>query len=576
MQKKKGTCMWSKLAKPGALVLIGVLSAVVAETSTSAIAAEDASTAPSALKRLTAAQFRNSIEDIFGSTIRIGGRLDSDLRKDGLLAVGASTVSVTATGLERYDSIAHAIAGQIVDEKNRDTLFGCKPATVTAADESCARAFLSQVGRLLYRRNLTEEELGVRVQLAGEAAQQLNNFYSGIALSLAGMLSSPNMLFRQLETEPDPAQAGKYRLTGYSKAAQLSFFLWNSAPDPALLSAAEKGELHTDKGIKQQLDRMLNSPRLERGVRAFFFDMLHFDAFETLSKDAELYPKFTAKVPAAAQEQTLRTIVDVLLTQEGDYRDIFTTPVTYLNRSLGALYGVPVVSDLPNGAPDVWQRHVYADGDARAGILMHASFLALHSHPGRSSPTLRGKAVREVFLCQKVPEPPGNIDFTVVQDTTNPLYNTARERLSAHANEPMCKGCHKIVDPIGLAMENFDAAAGYRTSENKQPIDAAGELDGVAYRDAAGLSKAVHDNPAATTCAVNKLVSYATGAPVPRNSVAAKAIHAEFSKNAFQWKAILSAIVTSQLLFQAPAPSQEQQAQVAGSPKREEIPGEAK
>ena len=573
---EKGLFMWSKCAKPGALALVGMLSGAVVERPLVAVAAEAAmpANATPALKRLTADQFRNAIEDIFGPTIRIGGRLDSDVRKDGLLAVGSSTISVTATGLERYDTISHAIATQVVDEKNRETLFGCKPVNVTAPDEHCAREFLSQVGRLLYRRSLTKEELDTRVQLAGEAAQTLSNFYSGVAMSLAGMLSSPNMLFRQLETEPDPAKSGKYRLTGYSKASQLSFFLWNSAPDPALLSAAGKGELHTDKGLKQQLGRMLNSPRLEQGVRAFFVDMLQFDAFDTLSKDATLYPKFTAKIPAAAQEQTLRTIVDFLLTQEGDYRDLFTTPVTYLNRSLGALYGVPIVSDLPNGAPDVLQRHVYADGDARAGILMHASFLALHSHPGRSSPTLRGKAVREVFLCQKVPDPPGNVDFAVVQDVSNPLYNTARERLGAHATEPMCKGCHKIVDPIGLAMENFDAAAGYRTSEKNQRIDASGELDGVKYRDAVGLNKAVHDNPAATACAANRLISYATGAPVSRNSEAAKSILEAFSKNAFQWRPLLSAVVTSQLLFQAPVQPQAQQAQAADTSMRKDISGE--
>jgi hypothetical protein len=165
-----------------------------------------------------------------------------------------------------------------------------------------------------------------------------------------------------------------------------------------------------------------------------------------------------------------------------------------------------------NGAPDQWTPYEYPEGDPRGvGILTQASFVALHSHPGRSSPTVRGKAVREVLLCQKVPDPPGNVNFTVVQDTSNPVYKTARARLKAHATEAMCTGCHRITDPIGLAMENFDSAAGYRTSENGEVIDTNGDLNGKKYSDAVGLGKAIHDDPATASCLVNKVFAYASG-----------------------------------------------------------------
>ena len=125
---------------------------------------------------------------------------------------------------------------------------------------------------------------------------------------------------------------------------------------------------------------------------------------------------------------------------------------------------------------DGWMPFTLPPSDARAGILAQPSFLSLHSHPGRSSPTLRGKALREIFLCQKVPDPPGNVNFKLVQDTSNPNYKTARQRLTAHRTSPTCAGCHKIMDPVGLAMENFDSIGGFRSTENGAAIDAGGDI----------------------------------------------------------------------------------------------------
>ena len=144
----------------------------------------------------------------------------------------------------------------------------------------------------------------------------------------------------------------------------------------------------------------------------------------------------------------------------------------------------------------MWQPYEFPPNDPRAGILSQVSFVALHSPPGRSSPTLRGKALREIMLCQRVPAPPGNVEFKIVQDTNNPEYKTARARLDVHRTNPVCAGCHKLIDPMGLALENFDGDGAYRTSENGAKIDASGALDGVTFTDAVGLGKAMHDNPA--------------------------------------------------------------------------------
>ena len=249
---------------------------------------------------------------------------------------------------------------------------------------------------------------------------------------------------------------------------------------------------------------MLSSPRLETGVRAFFDDMLGFDDFAVLAKDPSIYPAFIADTVQDAREQTLRTIVDHLVTRKLDYRDLFTTRDTFMSPSLATLYGVPT--------PPGWTPYEIPEDSPRAGLLTQIAFLASHAHPGRSSPTLRGKALRELLLCQKVPRPPPNVDFSLIEDPKSTLH-TARERLAAHRANPVCAGCHKMTDPIGLALENFDGAGQYRDTERGAPIDASGSLDGQTFTDPAGLAKALHDNPALPTCLVKRAYGYGIGGP---------------------------------------------------------------
>jgi len=460
---------------------------------------------PVSLRRLTEPEYRQTIADVFGTTIKVPGRFQPDTRDNGLIAVGTSRESVAGTGFEQYDLTARGIAAQVIDDAHRATLIPCTPANAKEKDDACATQFIARTGRLLFRRPLTKDELANQVKDAGDTATKLGNFYSGIELSVAGMLVSPQFLFRQEASVADSDNAGQRKLDAYSKASRLSFFLWDTSPDLDLLDAAEKGELDTDAGIAKQVDRMVKSPRLAGGVRAFFSDMLGFDGFAALQKDPTIYPKYGSAVAVDAQEQTLRTVADLLVTNNGDYRDIFTTRKTYLTRLLGSVYAVPV--SVPTG----WESHTYPEGDPRAGILTQVSFVALHSHPGRSSPTIRGKALREVFLCQKVPDPPGNVNFALVQDTKNPAFHTARARLGAHINQPTCAGCHKIMDPVGLAMENFDSAGGFRSSENESPIVTSGEIDGMKFDDVLGFTKVIHDHPQAPVCLVNRIYAFGTG-----------------------------------------------------------------
>jgi hypothetical protein len=537
---------WGKFLIAGAAVL-GLLS------SASAMADGDkAAGAQTVTRRLSQDQYRQVIADLFGPTIKVGGRFEPDIRRDGLLAVGSSSVSVTASGLEEYDKIARNIASQVVSEAHRNTLIPCKPEKANAPDDVCAGQFLSETGRMLYRRPLTDAELSSRVKVAHDSAVGLKDFYNGLGISLATMLVSPKFLFREEVAEPDPNRSGQFRMDSYSKASQLSFFLWDAAPDPALLDAAAKGDLETESGLAKQVDRMLASPRVQAGVRALFRDMLGFDEFQTLAKDTTIFPKFNLAVARDAQEQTMRTIVNVLLTEKGDYRDIFTARKTFLTPLLASVYQVPLVA--PDGG---WAPYEYPEGDPRAGIVSQVAFVALHSHPGRSSPTLRGKAVREVLLCQKVPTPPANVNFTLVQDTKNPQYKTARARLGAHATDATCAGCHKIMDPVGLGLEGFDSGGSVRTTENGVTIDTSGVLDGMKFTDAAGLAKAVHDDPAAPACIVSRAYSYGAGRLPSRDEAAViQELQKSFQDANYRFPALLKAIATSDAFYRVAPPEQ--------------------
>lgn len=452
------------------------------------------------LRRLTEAQYRQSIADIFGRDIKVLASFEPDMRVHGLLAEGTTRVSVTPGGLEQYENIARGIAAQATDAARWNSVVGCMPDTSDRNGARCATAFFERVGRQLYRRPLEHVEVKSAVDDTLASAKKLGSYQAGLSAALAGMMTNPNFLFR-IER---PAGS---ELDAWSKASRLSYFLWNTTPDPELLDAAARGDLDTADGLARQVDRLMMSPRFDDGVRAFFDDFLRLDGLGALSKDTTLYPAFSASVTAAAREQTLRTISAVLVAGRGSYLDLFTTRRFAMNRALGPLYNIPVASA-------EWTIHEFPAGDPRAGLLTQLSFLALHSHPGRTSPTLRGKAVREVLMCEEIPAPPANVNFAVVQDVSNPNLRTTRERVQAHLNDEDCAGCHRKTDPIGLGLEKFDGAGQFRALENGAAIDVAGDLDKASFVGAAELGSVMARSPAVVSCLVQSTYRYATGRSV--------------------------------------------------------------
>ncbi len=513
---------------------------------------------PARTRLMSASQYNNTIAHIFGADIAANAQFAPLQRTDGLLALGASTAGVPFGEMQKLQRAAALVAAQVVDNGNldlgvpshRDSLIPCKPADATQADAVCAKMFLSMTGRLLYRRPLPETRVAQMVDEAGKSAVQLKDFYAGLASVIEGMLISPEVLLIHDRSEPDTERPGRRRLDAYSYATRLSLFLWDAAPDDRVLRAAESGELSTAKGRQRVVDMMLASPRVEEGVRGFFDDMMAFDAFNNLAKDASAYPAETGAALTAAREQTLRTIYDHLIVKKADYRDLFTTRSTFMSPELGAIYRV--------ATPKAWVKYEFPADSPRQGILTHVSFLASHAHPGRSSATRRGKALRELVLCQPVPLPPPNVDFSLVEDP-KATFRTARERVGAHLENPVCAGCHRITDPMGLALENFDGAGQYRATERGVAIDSSGTLDGKQFKDLTGLAEAVRNHPALPSCLVRRVLSYGTGSPVENTDrPLVDYFTAHFAEKGYRYADLLRDLVLSPAFYDVTESAPEQ------------------
>jgi hypothetical protein len=524
------------------LVTAGLL---VVGLSQAAVAAPQ--TIPAGFRLLTETEYRNSISDIFGPGIAIQGRFEPGRRVGGLLAASTAVLSVTPAGFEAFSKMADNVAIQVVDPKNRATLVSCKPKSDKAPDDACAKEFLSRYGRLLFRRALTADELQTRVDLASKLAKSSGDFYYGLRYSLGTMLSAPDFLFRVELAVPDTAHS--YTLDGYSRASRLSYLMWDTTPDAELLHAAESGDLMTPAGLSKEVDRLMASPRLETGMRAFYADMLQLDTFNDITKDVLIYQKFTPQMASSASEETLRTAIDLSLRSNQDIRDLMTTRKTEIDRTLASIYNVPFNAD------GDWMPYEFPAASGRSGVLSQVSMLAMFSHPGRSSPTKRGVALMDIFLCEPTPSPPANVDFSIVNDVNNAKLRTVRDRLLAHAGNPTCASCHNHSDPIGLSLEHFDSIGSTRLTENGKIIDDSATLAGKSFTGAQGLGQYLHDNPKVTACFARKLYSYGVGASSEDvNPSSFKAAYKAFVDGGYRLRVLLKAVASSPEFFNTPAP----------------------
>ncbi|MDG1482506.1 MAG: DUF1592 domain-containing protein [Myxococcota bacterium] len=452
------------------------------------------------LRRLTSTQYRNAVADIFGEGIAITALLDPIDEVDGLVAVGASAATISPLGVERFESAAYQLAEQAMAEgEPRAVLVPCEPRGVV--DRDCAVQALTPLALRMWRRPPSAAELEGLVSIAAVAAETLGDFYEGLAYAIAAMAQSPSFLFRTELGERGPD--GIRRYTDYEMASRLSFFLWNTTPDDALLAAAAAGELTVPASLAAEVDRMLEDERTRQGVEAFFTDMLSLDELDSLNKDPLIFEYMSDDLGASAREETLAGIERLVFDLDGDYRDLLTGREVWIDRRLAAIYDVPAPSMDGFG----WTT-LPPDG-LRQGLLGQVSTLALNAHATSTSVTLRGIYVREVLLCQGIPAPPSDVDTSIPEVSED--APTMRERVAVHLEEPTCAACHQFTDPIGLGLENFDGIGRWRLEENGASIDPSGDLDGANFADVAELSEALTEHTAFASCLSQTLLRYGTG-----------------------------------------------------------------
>jgi len=491
--------------------------------------------APSTLRRLTVEQYRNSIVDLVGQ-VAIAEDLEADTALHGFASIGASMMALSPRATEQFNQSAFDIADQVF----KNTALRSNVATCdAAADAACVRQTITDFGRRAWRRPLTSEEVDRYVAIADKATAALNgNRWDGLKWAVSGLLQSPNFLYRTELGETDPKDPTRRVFTDYDLASRLSYFLWNTTPDSELLDAADRHELTAIDGLLAQAKRLLESPRAEQAVTGFFDELFRLSTLEDLPQEQSVFPQMSATLGPAMRQETERFLTEIALSPTADYRSIFDSPKTFVNAELAKLYGLAA----PSGSGFV--ETTLPAGGMRVGILGQGSFLSINAHSNTSSPTLRGKFIREVLLCQAIPPPPPDVVTDLNVTASGP--KTMRQKLEQHATDSLCATCHSKMDPIGLTLENFDGIGAFRTTDVGQMIDASGELDGVQVSDARGLAQALKNHPDAAICAARSLYRFAAGhLETSGEQPLVQALGDDFAKNGAHFRSLLLAVVQS-------------------------------
>ena len=399
------------------------------------------------LRRLTRLEYDNILRDLLGDTSGAGQAFSPDEAVAGFDANAVAAVSQLQT--EDYLAAAETLAAKAVND-NLSQLTSCD-----IKDNACGTSFIESFGRRAFRRPLDQEEKDTYGQLYTSAKSQWGAT-KAVELVVQAFLSSPSFLYLVEETEA-PAPGEKVApVTPFTVASRISFFLWASGPDDALLDAAEAGKLDTVEGIKAQARRMLDDPRAAETVASFHEQWLGVAHLDEASKDTSIFPDWNDKLKASMREETRRFVESVVLSGDGKLKTLLTSNESYIDGPLAKVYGV--------AAPAKAFDKVTLDASERSGVLTHASLMAAHSGASETSWVHRGKMIREQFLCDPVTPPPANVESNTLQDPS---------RLT----DPSCSGCHKKMDPIGIGFDAYSPIGGLRfVDENGKSVSELGEI----------------------------------------------------------------------------------------------------
>jgi len=394
----------------------------------------------------------------------------------------------------------------VSETASRARVFSCRPATALA-ERPCAETIVARLAAQAYRRPVTAEDLHGLMELYDTGAAEAG-FETGVRDALQGILASPSFVFR-IEREPEGAEsAAGYRLSGVDLANRLSFMLWATAPDEPLLAAAVAGRLSDGAELERQVRRMLADPRADALASRFAHQWLRLQDVLRVPPEPFLYPDYTLQLGRDMVRET-ELLFSHLVREDKSLLELYDADYTFLNERLAKHYGI-------EGVAGEDFRLVEYPNDLRRGILGHASVLKLTSMSARTSPVLRGKWVMQVLMGTPPPPPPPNVPVLDVSVPPAGRRLTTRERMEQHRANPTCNACHRFMDPIGLALDNYDVVGQWRIRENAQPLDTRGNFyDGTGISTPAELTQVLLKRPVPLVRTFTQnLMAYAIGRPV--------------------------------------------------------------
>ena len=450
------------------------------------------------------------------------------------------------------------------DTPSRRAVFSCRP-TATAERRACAEEIVSRLASRAFRRPVRDGEMRALMGFYDQRAAE-DGFEAGVRSALQAILASPDFIFR-IEEAPGGATAGEaYAVADVALASRLSFFLWGAPPDDELLAAAREGRLSDERVLRAETSRMLADPRAEALGARFAAQWLRLDDMDKVNPDRLMFPDYHQQLAQAMRRET-ELFFNHLVAEDRSVLELFSADYTFLNERLARHYAIDGVSG------EAFRRVTYPEGVARRGLFGHGSILTLTSHANRTSPVLRGKWVMEVLMGTPPPPPPPGVptlDQTVEARDGREL--TTRERMEIHRANPTCSACHRFMDPIGLALDNFDVTGRWRIRENGGPLDTRGTFyDGTEIASPPELQQVLLKRPIPLVRNFTaNLMAYALGRRVEHydmptvRRIAGRAAGEEYRMSSF----ILGIVESEAFRMKRPEAAADEQAGESQGPRR--------
>jgi uncharacterized protein DUF1592/uncharacterized protein DUF1588/uncharacterized protein DUF1587/uncharacterized protein DUF1585/uncharacterized protein DUF1595 len=495
-------------------------------------------------RRMTRFEYDNTVRDLLGDATSPGSDFPAD-EVSGIFNNQADTLVVSQLLAEGYMKASEVVAGNAV--KNLDTLVGCDPKA--SSEAKCGAQFIESFGKRAFRRPLDTDGRALLTDVFTKALGMWD-YPTAIRLVIQTALQSSRFIYRLEFGMPAPTAPGVVKLDDYEMASRLSYLLWGSTPDKALMDAADAGELNTSEQVSAQATRMLGDAKARGVIENFHAQWLGLAKLTTLDKDTTAFPIYNPALKTTWQQETLAFVDDVVLDGAGDLGTLLSAPYTMMNADTAAFYGI---SNGPKGSAF---EHVDLDPKQRAGLLTQPSVLALNAHVDQTSPVHRGKFVRERLLCELISPPPPNVK--AVPPPVDPNATT-RERFSQHSNDKSCSICHKLMDPIGFGFESYDAIGQFRTEEAGMKIDDSGEV--VNSKDADGkftgaveLADRLATSEEVRACVVTQWFNYGHGRTTTKeDSCTIQQLKTTFAGAKYDVKALLIGLTqTDAFLYRKP------------------------